>query len=86
MSVSISEILTGKSLITNKWRAFRWIFGVTVLLYIPIFLFNEATNGLAYRSTVGIWAETVVEFAIFVTVLLTGNRKYGQLREEQLHL
>jgi hypothetical protein len=37
MSVSISEILTGKSHITNKWRAFRWIFGVTVLLYIPMF-------------------------------------------------
>jgi len=86
MSVSMSEILTGKSLITNKWRAFLWIFGVTILLYIPILLFNEATNGLAYRSTVGIWTETVVQFAIFTAVLLTGHRKYGHLREEQLHL
>jgi len=85
MSVSINEILAGKSLIINKRRAFFWIFGVTILLYVPIFLFNLATNGLAYRSTVGIWAETLLQFAIFVAVLLTGHRKYGQLREEQLH-
>lgn len=83
---SMRQILTGKTTLANKWHSFRWIFGVTVLLYIPIFLFNEATNGLAYRSTVGIWTETLVEFAIFVTVLLTGHRKYGQLRKEQLHL
>jgi hypothetical protein len=86
MSASIGQIFMGKTVIDNKGRAVGWIMGVTFLFYLPIFLFNEASSGLAYRNAVGIWAESLVQFAIFVTVFVAGHRRYGRLKSEQLKL
>lgn len=78
--VTIRQIFTLKTTIEGNTRShFKSFFGLAVPGNALLYLFNVVTNTFAYRSTLGIWVEAAIEFAIFMAAQIVAQRKCARL-------